>query len=80
MKSPDLAECYSGFLFWRTQYKLPALLFFPSPFVPACYISVAMRGSAADQTQVRTIALSEFVFMTGAMFIVNIKDGVCLTY
>lgn len=39
-----------------------------------------MRGSAAYQTRIWTIALTVYVFMAGAMFIVNAKDGACLNY
>lgn len=54
---------------------LPFLL-----FVLAYYSDVAMPGSATDQTRIWTIALTEYVFMAGAVFIVNAKDGVCSTY
>lgn len=38
-----------------------------------------MRGSATEQTEIWTIALTDFVFMAGVMFIVNDKDAACLT-
>lgn len=39
-----------------------------------------MRGSAADQTRISTISLTEFVFYGGAIFITNDKDGAFSTY
>lgn len=39
-----------------------------------------MRGSAADPTQVWTIALTEFVFMACVMFIINVQYGAYSMY
>lgn len=36
-----------------------------------------IQGSADDQIRVWTIALTLYVFMTGAMFVVGARDGVC---
>lgn len=60
------------------QYEPLTLFFVFSPFVLAYYSGVAMQGSGASQTRIWTIALTEFVFIARAMFIVNDKDGACL--
>lgn len=39
-----------------------------------------MTGSAADQTRIWIIALTNFLFTAGAVFFVNAKAGACSTY
>lgn len=46
----------------------------------AYYSCAVVQDSAFDQTRIWIFALSDYVFMVEAMFIVNAKDGACLTY
>lgn len=80
VRSLDRVKYYCSVPSWRIQYEPLTLLFVRSSFVLAYYSVVAMRGSAADQIRIWTIALSEYVFMARAMFIVNAKNGACSTY
>lgn len=62
------------------QCEPPTLLFISSPFVRLYYSGLSVRCSAADQTNVWTIALTELVFIFGATFSIKGKDVAWSTY
>lgn len=62
------------------QQEASILLFVPMPLILAYYSGFAIRGSTDDQTRVWTIALTEYVFMAGYMFLINARDGAYLSY
>lgn len=80
VKLLDLVKYYCSFPVWWMQYDPPTFSFVPSPFVTEYFSGVEMRGFAADQTRIWTMVLTEYIFMSEEMFIVNTRDGVCATY
>lgn len=67
--------CHRGF-----SNEVPILLFVPMTYILAHYSGLVIRGSADDQTDVWTVALTEYVFMSGSMLVINVQNGVCLSY
>lgn len=59
---------------------MPSLWFVPTALALSYYSLLALRGSADDQTRIWTMALTEFVFMEGVMFIINARDGAYPSY
>lgn len=59
---------------------MPSLLFVPTPLVLPYYIGLALRGSVDDQTSIWTMVLTEYVFMAGAMFVSNAREGTSPSY
>lgn len=59
----DRVKYHSDYAARCIQYEPPNLLIALLPFVLASYSGVTKRGSASDQTRVRIIALTEYIFM-----------------
>lgn len=56
------------------------ILFVPTPLILAYYSRLVTRSSADDQTSVSTIALTEYAFMCGTLFVNNARDWACPSY
>lgn len=80
MRLPDRFKYYSGFHSWWMQYQPPTLLFVPSPFLMGYHGDLVMCGSAAEETRILTLTLTECVTMAGAMSIANARNKACSTY
>lgn len=59
---------------------MPSFLFVPITLVLSYYSELALPGSADDETRIWTFALTEYVFMTGAIFVINIRDVACHSF
>lgn len=76
----DYAVCYCRVPICLGQYAVPALLFFPTPLVPEYYTGLVLKRSADDRTRVWTIALTEYIFLTGTVLAISANDRVCAGY
>lgn len=51
------------------------LLSLPTPFILALHNELVRRGSSDDHSGVWTITLTEYVFISGTIFVINARDG-----
>lgn len=76
----DRAKNYCQMPSGWAQYKGLILVLMPTPFILTNYSGLLLLGSAEDQTRVWTISLSEYVFMSSAMFVIGARNGACTSY
>lgn len=69
----ERSVCYCRVRTWFGQYDVPALLFVPTPLVLLYYTRLVLKGSADDKTRLWTVALTEYVFLGGVIFVINIR-------
>lgn len=77
MSGWDHATYYCQVPSWWPQYDVPILLLVQTLLNLVFHRELMIRGSIDDQTRVWIIALTEYVFVYSAMFVINARDGVC---
>lgn len=70
----DRPVSYCTFPTWRGQCDAPVLLIVPQPSVLSFYTGLVLKGSADYKTLLWTIDLTEYVFLTVVIFVINVKD------
>lgn len=80
MRELDRAKYCSRVPLGCNQYELPILLFVPTPLILTYYSRLGLRRSTDDQTRMWIVYLTEYVFMSRAMFVVNAEDRACPSY
>lgn len=59
---------------------MTVLFFVPMPSILTYYSVLEQQVSADDKTSVWSIALTQYVFLTGSMSVINARDGTCASY
>lgn len=71
----DHPKYYCKISVWWAQYKALVLLFPLTPSILSYCSGLAVRGSANDKSCVQTIAVTDCVFMAGAILVANDRDS-----
>lgn len=80
MRVSGRAKYYCQVSSWWDQHEVPVLPSVSTILVMTHLTHLVLRGSDDDWMRVWTIALTEYAFMSGAVFLVKPSDGACPSY